>query len=490
MRDALPARFETAATTRSNRPKPGRRMNRNPMVGNLPDRTGKASPVFPSLRCISRTPPLQPPLLAQRMPGPYGSLLSVSPGLYGSNTRRECDDRHSRHRRGNASDDHRAAAGQYAVRHSRHRRGNASDDHRAAPGQYTMRHSVVMSTEKEMRCPSDWKRRQRSFWIARPVPDAPGAKKQHPSPPRTGRGSRGGAIAPTSRIAEDRACLGSLYATAGDRPTGRARHLRSSHRCGAFRVHRRYNRRSLPNGCLAPTARYCPSRLDSMARTPVGNATTAIPGTVGTTHPMTTVRRQANTPSAIPGTVGATHPTTTARRQANTPSAIPSSCPRNARCVARSIRTGDNDPFASPGPFPTPRGKETAPVPSPDGEGIKGRGDRANVPHCRGPRMFGFALRNGGRQADRMGEASPVFPSLRCISRTPPLQRPLLARRMPCPYSSLLSVSPGPIGRFPELRDTAPLRSGNPRVLTASPPMPARINNSGSAPGSLSTIII
>ena len=77
-----------------------------------------------------------------------------------------------------------------------------------------------------MRCPSDSNRRQRSFCIARPVPDAPGAKKQHPSPPRTGRGSRGGATVPTSRIAEDRACLGLLYATAGDRPTGRARHLR------------------------------------------------------------------------------------------------------------------------------------------------------------------------------------------------------------------------------------------------------------------------
>src|SRR5690625_4998217 len=269
----------------------------------------------------------------------------------------------------------------------------------------------------------------------------PAAKKQHPSPPRTGRGSRGGATAPTSRIAEDRACLGSLYATAGDSPTGRARQLRRLHSCGAFYVRRCCIRRSLPDGCLAPTARDCPSRLASTARTPVDNATTA-----------------------NPGTVGATHPTTTARRQANTPSAIPSSCPRNARCVARPIRTGDNDPFASPGLFPTPRRKETAPVPSPDGEGIKGRGDRANVPHCRGPRMFGFALRNGGRQADRMGEASPVFPSLRCISRTPPLQRPLLARRMPCPYSSLLSVSPGPIGRFPELRDTAPLRSGNPRV--------------------------
>src|SRR5690625_3654365 len=83
-----------------------------------------------------------------------------------------------------------------------------------------------MSTECEMRSPSDSNRRQRSFCIARPVPDAPGAKKQHPSPPRTGRGSRGGATVPTSRIAEDRACLGLLYATAGDRPTGRARHLR------------------------------------------------------------------------------------------------------------------------------------------------------------------------------------------------------------------------------------------------------------------------
>src|SRR5690625_410975 len=182
-----------------------------------------------------------------------------------------------------------------------------------------------------------------------------------------------------------------------------------------------------------------PVRWDHPVRkppAPVGNTTTANPATCPTDY----FRRQ------YPGTVGATHPTTTARRQANTPSAIPSSCLRNARCVARAIRTGDNDPFASPGPFPTPRGKELAPVPSPDGEEIKGWGDRANVLHCRGPRMLRFAPRNGGRQADRMGEASPVFPSLRCISRTPPLQPPLLAQRMPGPYGSLLSVSPGPYG--------------------------------------------
>src|SRR5690625_1623353 len=89
---------------------------------------------------------------------------------------------------------------------------------------------------------------------------------------------------------------------------------------------------------------------------------------------MTTARRQAITRSAIPGTVGATHPTITARRQANTPSAIPSSCLRNARCVARPIRTGDNDPFASPGPFPTPPGQRNSTRPLPGRGGDQGVG--------------------------------------------------------------------------------------------------------------------
>ena len=78
-------------------------------------------------------------------------------------------------------------------------------------------------------------------------------REASPGRPRCRPPQRGGATARTARIAENRARSGSLFATAGDGPTGRARHLWCPHHRGASHQRRYGIHRSLPHGCHAPT---------------------------------------------------------------------------------------------------------------------------------------------------------------------------------------------------------------------------------------------